>query len=320
MDEAARDRLASFLTERRGTPTAVTAVRRITVGHSRAMYRVDADGGPYVLRVEQGGVFGTSGAEEARVMRGLHAAGYPVAEVLWEEPTGAVLGRPFFVMAFVEGAGAQDERAMDPATAERFVAMLDRLHRLDWQAAGLVFDVVPDHPSDATHHQVDRWAGVYRAAAPEPIPLLEEAAAWLHHHAPPLERLAVVHGDAGPGNVVTAGGGVRAVTDWEFAHLGDPAEDWAFCLTMRGVRTMPRDDWLALFRRVAGVELPPAEWAYWEAFNLFKGACANRSCLTLFEEGANRAPNMAIIGTALHQVFLRRLADLVAAPATEEAP
>ena len=31
----------------------------------------------------------------------------------------------------------------------------------------------------------------------------------------------------------------------------------------------------------------------------------------LFESGANRAPNMAIIGTVLHRSFLRRLVDLV---------
>ena len=52
-------------------------------------------------------------------------------------------------------------------------------------------------------------------------------------------------------------------------------------------------------------------WSYWEAFNLFKGACANCTCLALFERGRNRAPNMAIIGTVLHRSFLRRLVDLV---------
>jgi hypothetical protein len=57
--------------------------------------------------------------------------------------------------------------------------------------------------------------------------------------------------------------------------------------------------------------LDDERWRYWEAFNLFKGACANRTCLAVFEDGRNRAPNMAIIGTTLHQVFLRRLVDIV---------
>jgi aminoglycoside phosphotransferase (APT) family kinase protein len=305
-----RDALVAWLGERLGHD-AGAVVDRIGTGHSRGMYRVSFDdGGAYVVRAEQGGVFGTSGAEECRVMRALHAAGYPVARIVAEEPTGEVIGHPFFVMELLEGADpTADERAIDEATAVRFVTLLHRLHQLDGTDYG--FDLVPDPPESATAQQVERWRRTYRGASGDPMPLLEEAAAWLTAYAPPLERVAVVHGDAGPGNFIHRDGEVIAVTDWEFAHLGDPAEDWAYCLTMRGSRTMPRDQWLALFREHAGVELPDDEWRYWEAFNLFKGACANRTCLALFERGVNRAPNMAIIGTVLHQVFLRRLVAIV---------
>jgi aminoglycoside phosphotransferase (APT) family kinase protein len=220
-----------------------------------------------------------------------------------------VIGNAFFVMDFVEGAEDADERAVGEETAASFVQHLHRLHLLDGSAFG--FDIVPDHPSHATPLQIERWRIACRSASPVPIPLLEEAAAWLLHRAPTTEHLAVVHGDAGPGNFVHAGGRVVAVTDWEFAHLGDPAEDWAFCLTMRGSRTMPRADWLRLFEEHAGFTMDDEGWRYWEAFNLFKGACANRTCLHLFEDGRNRAANMAIIGTALHQVFLRRLVEIV---------
>ena len=127
--------------------------------------------------------------------------------------------------------------------------------------------------------QIERWADVYRSSSPLPVPLLEEGAAWLHHHAPPLERVGVVHGDPGPGNFVHDGHRVLAFTDWEFTHLGDPTEDWSFLLSMRGSRTMPQEDWLTLIRDEAGVEVQPEHMHYWQAFNFFKGACANRSCL-----------------------------------------
>ena len=71
---------------------------------------------------------------------------------------------------------------------------------------------------------------------------------------------------------------------------------------------------MELFERIAGVRLDEQSWTYWEAFNLFKGAFANTTCLDVFEDGANRAPNMAIIGTVLHRAFLRRLVDLVVVP------
>jgi aminoglycoside phosphotransferase (APT) family kinase protein len=305
-----RDALVEWLAGELGHEPDAT-VERIGTGHSRGMFRVTFAGGEgYVVRAEQGGVFGTSGSEECRVMRALHATGYPVARIVAEEPTGEVTGDPFFVMELIEAAEpAADERAVDETTAAGFVETLHRLHQLD--GTGFGFDLVPDTPAQATAMQVDRWRRTYREAVDEPIPLLEEAAAWLTANAPSLDRLAVVHGDAGPGNFVHRDGEVVAVTDWEFAHLGDPAEDWAYCLTMRGARTMPRERWLELFREHAGVELSDDEWRYWEAFNLFKGACANRTCLTLFERGVNRMPNMAIIGTALHQAFLRRLVAIV---------
>lgn len=304
-----RERLEEWFRDRLGQPRSIVAFERISVGHSRAMWRVQLDDGAgYVVRMEQGGVFGTSGDEERRIMDGLGRLGFPVARVRWVETTGAVTGRPFFVMDHLEGAPS-DDRVVDHGTAADFVAVLARLHRLD--GAGLGFDVVPPAPNDATHLQIDRWAATYRRASPA-SPLIEEAAAWLHAHAPPLDRVAVVHGDPGPGNFIHHGGRVLALTDWEFAHLGDPAEDWSFCLSMRGARTFPREEWLELYRIVAGVELSHEQWCYWEAFNLFKGACANRTCLDLFERGENRAPNMAIIGTTLHQVFLRRLVDLLA--------
>jgi aminoglycoside phosphotransferase (APT) family kinase protein len=308
-----RETIGEFISAQTGSSVHVVELRRITVGHSRAMYRVEtSDGARYVLRMEQGGVFGTSSTEEYGVMQWLRAAGVAVANVRWYDPTGTILGRPFFIMDFIPGAEGADERGVDQPTSRAFVRALNELHHLPFDPVSVPFATVPSSPGEATHQQIDRWASSYRHASPVPIALLEEAAAWLHLHAPPLSRLAVVHGDAGPGNFVHTDGALVAFTDWEFAHLGDPAEDWVFCAAMRGARTMDRSAWSALFAEV-GVELSMTEWRYWEAFNLFKGACANRTCLTLFENGGNRAPNMAIIGTSLHQVFLRRLADLVIA-------
>ena len=80
---------------------------------------------------------------------------------------------------------------------------------------------------------------------------------------------------------------------------------------MRGARTMPLADWLALVRRETGVEVTEADLHYWRVFNLFKGSCANRSCLQSFA-GVNPAPNMALIGTVLQQTFMRQMADLIA--------
>ena len=306
--EAMRERLAPWLSERRGDDVPIAAVRRIATGNSRANWYVElADGDRYVVRVEQGGVFGTSSADEFRFMAAAHALGCPAALVRWLEPTGDVLGQPMFVMDFVAGAATgRDDRSMSPQLADDFVRRLAELHTTDWSSQ-LEASVTP---ATATHVDIDRWYGVYRAEAAVPIPLLEEGAAWLHHHAPAAERVGIVHGDPGPGNFVHDGERVLAFTDWEFTHLGDPAEDWAYLVSMRGSRTMPAGAWQSLFRRVAGVELTPADLHYWMVFNFFKGACANLTCRRVFA-ALNPAPNLGIIGTALHQTYVRQVASLI---------
>jgi aminoglycoside phosphotransferase (APT) family kinase protein len=301
-------RLEAWLAEQRGVRSPLVTLRRIATGNSRANWYAElADGARFVVRVEQGGVFGTSGAEEFRFMRAAERLGCPVATVRWLEPSGDVLGHPFFVMDFLDGASAgRDDRSMSPALAEDFVARLDRLHRTDWSEH---LDVGGDR-QQATHAEIDRWYAVYRDAAPLAVPLLEEGAAWLHHHAATPPRVGIVHGDPGPGNFVHDGSQVIAFTDWEFSHVGDPTEDWAYLVTMRGARTMSRDEWLALFARVAGVTITERDLHYWSVFNYFKGACANVTCRRVFET-VNPAPNMAIIGTALHQTYVRHVAELI---------
>jgi aminoglycoside phosphotransferase (APT) family kinase protein len=304
-----RDQLEAWIGEQSGRAVTVCDLRRITTGHSRGNWYLELnDGRRFVVRVEQGGVFGTSGADEFEFMGAVGRLGFPIAAVRWLEPTGTVIGQPFFVMDFVAGGvdAGREDRSLAPELAVDFVRRLDELHHLEW-------DGVLDGPSpaEATHVQIERWADVYRSTSPLPVPLLEEGTAWLHAHAPPLDRVALVHGDPGPGNFVHDGRRVLAVTDWEFSHLGDPTEDWSFLLSMRGARTMSPEAWLTLIRDEVGVEVDADQLRYWRTFNFFKGACANRSCLKSFA-GANPAPNMALIGTVLQQTFMRQMADLIA--------
>ena len=311
MGDAMAGALERWLQQQRDDPATVVDLYRIATGNSRANWFAGlSDGARYVVRVEQGGVFGTSSAEEFRFMHATQALGCPVAAVRWLEPTGQVLGQPFFVMDYLDGAATdRDDRSMPPALADDFVRQLDALHRTDWTAELSSMT----SPTEATRVQVDRWYGVYRAeidGGGVVVPLLEEGAAWLRHHAPVLDRVAIVHGDPGPGNFVHDGSRIIAFTDWEFTHLGDPMEDWVYLVTMRGSRTMSAEEWLTVFDRIAGVRVTAADLLYWSVFNFFKGACANLTCRRVFAT-TNPAPNMAIIGTALHQTYVRQMAELI---------
>jgi aminoglycoside phosphotransferase (APT) family kinase protein len=285
---------------------------RRSMGQSRAMYVAELEceesgRRKAVIRVEQWGLLGSDSRDEVRVMRALRAAGFPVADVLCYEPSCDILGQPFFVMEFVEGTSVFTRESLDP-----YVEALARLHSLDPAAIGVDFFEAPAGPRDAALLQVERWYDVYRGGlAGEPSPLVEEAAQWLRNHAPETGRPSLVHGDPGPGNYLHEGGELRALVDWEFTHLGDPEEDWAFLIAMRGVGVMDEDAWVAYLAEEVGVDLDRDRLAYWIALNLFKGACIDQTALGIFIRREYLAPNLLAIGTSIHLSALKRLADTV---------
>ena len=313
---AMRPALARWFGARLGAEqdVEIEGPERIAVGHSRAMLGVNVvwkgPDGPrrdeYVVRVEQGGVFGTESSREVRVMRTLRAEGLPVARVRWYERDTRVIGAPFFVMDRVTGSG---ENPGDDSILE-CIRLLQRQHEIDWRRAGLGFLGEPSSPRGATLAQIGHWERLYFEGRSLPVPLLEEAAAWLRRNVPTPARCALVHGDPGPGNYMFEGACIRAITDWEFAHLGDPNEDWVYMATIRGAGR-PREQWEKWFASEVGVSVSDEAWRFFDVFNQFKGACANLTALRLFSKGVNRAPNMAAVGTSIHLLMLGRLAELI---------
>ena len=282
VDDAAQVRWPGTCRTSEVTPTTVVDVRRLSVGHSRAMYRVDTDGGRFVVRVEQGGVFGTS---SRRGVRRSCAASPPPGTLSrrgrWYEPTGTVLGQPFFVMDFVEGAELADERAMDEATAAEFVRLLAALHaaRLGGRRAR-ARTIVPPAPAEATHLQVERWAAIYRVGR-------GRRRSRCSRRRRPGCTATPRRWTGSPSCTATP---VRATSSRRRPgrrrdRLGvrPPRRSGRGLVVLpgdAGCRTMPRETWLALFASVAGVPHGrETAGRYWEAFNLFKGACANRTCL-----------------------------------------
>jgi aminoglycoside phosphotransferase (APT) family kinase protein len=300
------DRLARWL-DQRGVRLRDATV--ISGGFSRLMLDVRWTGGRGVVRIEQDGMFGTEGGREAAVMRILRARGYPVPAILWEEPHPAPLGHPFFVMEFVEGRARTDDDGLDDV-----LRVLHRLYGLGQEAAdevaaldGLGAGHAPEQAIDA---QLRHWHDVYRSAVAYPIPLLERGFAWLRAHLRPTGPSVIVHGDPGPGNALQDVTGVAAVIDWEFAHAGDAAEDWAYLALIRGRRLGSPQDWKKRLRATVGVEYDEPTWRAWEAFNSVKGACVNLTALDVFARTARPTPDLLAIGVAVHLRFLSRAVEL----------
>jgi aminoglycoside phosphotransferase (APT) family kinase protein len=306
-----RHALTSWLTSAFAEEVAIVRAVVMSGGHSRRMVRVSVrvkdQTRELVIRIEQGGMFGTDGTTEALAMRDLAAAGIPVPEVPWIEPSTEPLGHPFFVMNFVTGASEPDEESL-----EQFLHVLRAVHEVEPARLSDALGPVPPSPEQAIQDAVQGWTNLYRASVRTPVPLLEEAAEWLRHNLHPTGPPVVVHGDPGPGNFLHAGGRITALTDWEFVHYGDPAEDWAYFATIRARKLDSADGWFERIAKTVDIRNDPATWRAWEAFNQFKGACANLTALRLFRDTEQKAPNQLAIGTAVHLRFVDNLAKLVA--------
>jgi aminoglycoside phosphotransferase (APT) family kinase protein len=103
------------------------------------------------------------------------------------------------------------------------------------------------------------------------------------------------------------------VIDWELAHAGDAAEDWAYLALIRGRRLAGPAEWKQRIARTVGVEFDEDTWLAWEVYNNVKGACVNLTALGVFARTPRPNPDLLAIGVAVHLRFLGRVVDLTGA-------
>ncbi len=306
--DADREALRSWLCALWGEPVEVVGATVIGGGFSRRMWRtrIDVSGieRRLIVRVEQGGMFGTDTASEVDAMTALLDSGFAVPAIVAVEPTGDVLGEPFLIMEEVPGEVRLDDDGLDDIIRAVVALHLVPADVIDGRAR-TAEQVISDN--------IDGWLDLYRAHSPVAIPLIEHGAAWLRVHLQPTGPSVVVHGDAGPGNALFHPDHGLTMLDWEFAHVGDPAEDWVYLALIRGRRIMDAAAWRERLGRVGGVSLSEEQWRTWLAFNHFRGACVNLTARTVFESSASRTADQLAIGVAVHLRFLAQLVEITCA-------
>jgi aminoglycoside phosphotransferase (APT) family kinase protein len=211
------------------------AFERIAGGHSNLTYGVtDAVGQRWALRRPPlGKRLGSAHdmAREHRVVSALSATAVPVAPVLGLCEDESVNGAPFYVMGFVEGpilrglaeAEAFPEHSDRRAIGDRVVDTLVDIHAVDPDAVGLG---ELGRKEDYVARQLRRWQGQWEKSKTRELPAIDEVHERLSARIPEQGPATIVHGDYRLDNMIlTAGGEVAAVVDWELCTLGDPLAD-----------------------------------------------------------------------------------------------
>ena len=105
-----------------------------------------------------------------------------------------------------------------PRLAAQCGEIAARIHSIDPYS-------LPELPVLGAAAQIDQYRALLDGFG-EPHPAFELGLKWLEDRAPaPPAQPSVVHGDFRNGNFIVGPEGIRAVLDWELAHLGDPIED-----------------------------------------------------------------------------------------------
>ena len=214
------------------------AVKQFKGGQSNPTYLLETPARRYVLRRKPPGKLLPSAHavdREYRVIRALHAQGFPVAEPLVYCADESVVGTPFYVMGFADGRVFWEPQMPDSNPAERaavYDAMnetIARLHAFDPVAIGLA-DF--GRGENYVARQVERWSKQYRASETEKIDAMERLIEWLPQHIPPGGPPRLVHGDYRLDNLIVAAAEpkILAVLDWELSTLGDPLADFTYHL------------------------------------------------------------------------------------------
>jgi aminoglycoside phosphotransferase (APT) family kinase protein len=304
------DALGAAVARHLGQPVTIEGLRRLSGGASRETWSFDAvasEGARHalVLRRDPGEQAGWSdrGVEFA-LLASANEGGVatPRVRFLLEPDDGIGSG---FVMARVDGETIprrilrDDEyAAARPLLAGQCGEQAARIHALDPAR-------LPQLPVEGARDVIEHYRG-YLDGFGEPHPAFELGLRWLADHAPPdPPRPALVHGDFRNGNFVVGPNGIRAVLDWELAHLGDPVEDlgwlcvksWRFGVTDQRVGGFGSvDNLLAAYRGAGGRDVDPVELRFWEAMGTLKwGVICEVQAFTHLQ-GAVRSVELATLG------------------------
>ena len=238
----------------------------------------------------------------------------PVPTVRWIEPTGDLLGSPFFLMDYVGGevppdvmpytfggnwfadAAAEMRRQLQDSTVD----VLARLHAIpDAEATfGFLVDADPPGANPLRRHfaALKDW---YEFAIPGigRSPLVERAITWLEDHFPDAIAAGepvLVWGDSRIGNVLYGDFRPVAVLDWEMACVGPRELDVSWIIfahmvfqELAGLAGLPglpdvlrEQDVRDTYERLAGTEIGDLTW-----FHIYSGVVW---CVVFMRTGARR--------------------------------
>ncbi|MFF4623533.1 phosphotransferase family protein [Nonomuraea jabiensis] len=328
------DRTALIAWMGRNVPDAgePLSVSLISGGRSNLTYLIEARDRRLVLRRPPlGHVLPTAHdmRREWRVISALSATPVPVPSPVAFCGDESVIGAPFYLMGYVEGAAVRTREELgspSPSQArrlsERLAEVLAAIHAVDYREVGLG-DF--GRPEGYLARQLERWGQQWERSKTGDLPEYDRLVERLRERLPAASDSTLVHGDYRLDNTLVRFGEpieIMAVVDWEMSTLGDPLADLGLTLTywhdqgdeeraripVAGDVTlapgfMNAAEFAAHYAKVSGRDI--SDLGFYVAFGNFKLAVIVEGIHARFRQGKTVGEGFDRIGSAVPALISR---------------
>jgi len=321
------DKLDALLTRLRLGSLSRTSLKRLTGGANQETWAFDVidgtDATPLILRRLCDEVLPSKDTVtpecEAILIHRVGECEVPTANVRHILEPRDDLGRGF-ISTRIEGETLARRILRDVAFADlrprlafQCGAILARIHAVP-------LSTLPRLRTRSAAEQLEELYENYRSLGGGSA-VYEVAFRWLRARLPEMPRAPrLLHGDFRNGNLIVGPEGVRAVLDWELAHIGDPAQDlgwitvnsWRYGVIDKAVGGFGTVEQLLEGYRAAGGECIDNERVlYWRTFGSLRWGLLCRAMARPAAAGMPIAVERAMIGRRFSETELDLL-DILA--------
>ena len=242
-------------------------------------------------------------AAEARLMQLAHEAGLPSPKVMHVLMPEDDLGTGF-IMARIEGETIARKILRDEQFAKARPMLARQLGKIAAGIHGLPRAELPELREMSATKEIGELEREVRGFN-WPRPMFELALRWLRDHDPGSSgEVTLVHGDFRHGNLIIGPDGVRAVLDWELAHLGDPMEDlgwicvnsWRFGEIDKPVGGFGSREELFAGYEEGGRKADRSRVKFWEVMGTLRWGVMCCGMMQRFRVGPDHSMERAMIG------------------------
>jgi aminoglycoside phosphotransferase (APT) family kinase protein len=164
---------------------------------------------------------------------------------------------------------------------------------------------------ECVHGYIDEYRALFERELHFSSPAMVTLFGWLLDNIPPTHgKPVLLHGDIGFHNFLFHEGRLSAVLDWEFGHLGDPAEDLAYACNTLG-EALDWDSFHAAYRAAGGNEVDAQRVHFFRVWGHVRNACASNLIASKFAAGRLDDLKLAVLPNVYIPQFLDAALQLI---------